>query len=119
MTSEVQLKPMRAEKTAVEAFTINDAPNLDAITVITEAWRPGAGRITLVCYGRAWTGSWGAMGDNTVLEFVAAANADYVADNMEWGQPILMKQYRAREREYLLRIIRAVQEFLRTKQEVA
>ncbi len=107
---------MQIDTTQVRAFTIHGAPALDPITVFLEDWRPGAGRITVVCWGRSWSASWGAMGDRTVEQFVAACGEGYVADNLENDQHRMLKQYRGTDRNYLLRIVRAVQQAIRETQ---
>ncbi len=45
-----------------------EAIGLDPITVYVEQFRPGAGRMTVQCYARAWTGFWGSHGAEAPLE---------------------------------------------------
>lgn len=75
--------------------------NLDPINVFVKDYELGRGRIVVTCYGQAWCGFWGAMGDRTVMQFVAACDADYVAGNMLSGRHEHVKKH---ERAYVERI---------------
>ena len=75
--------------------------NLDPINVFVQDYELGRGRIVVTCYGQAWCGFWGAMGDRTVMQFVAACDADYVAGNMLSGRH---EHVRKHERAYVERI---------------
>ncbi|MCW2066888.1 UNVERIFIED_ORG: Lar family restriction alleviation protein [Stenotrophomonas maltophilia] len=75
--------------------------NLDPINVFVQDYELGRGRIVVICYGQAWCGFWGAMGDRTVMQFVAACDADYVAGNMLSGRHEHVKKH---ERVYVERI---------------
>jgi len=101
---------VRIEPANVVAFTIYDAPKLDPITVIMEDVGPGNGRLTVECYGEAWSGYWGAMGDRTLQEFIADCDAGYLANRM--SNPY-QKNLKNRD-DYLLRIVTAVRDVLRT-----
>lgn len=69
---------MKVEKSDVLAFTISDAERLDPVRVMIENYEPGKGRITVTCYGQAWTGAWFAMGGDTVQEFIKRVSNDYL-----------------------------------------
>ncbi|MGE8235092.1 MAG: hypothetical protein ACN6PQ_02350 [Stenotrophomonas indicatrix] len=75
--------------------------HLDPINVFVQDYELGRGRIVVTCYGQAWCGFWGAMGDRTVMQFVAACDADYVAGNMLSGRHEHVKKH---ERVYVERI---------------
>ena len=75
--------------------------NLDPINVFVQDYELGRGRIVVTCYGQAWCGFWGAMGERTVMQFVAACDADYVAGNMLSGRHEYVKKH---ERTYVERI---------------
>jgi len=74
---------------------------LDPISVFAQDQAAGRGRIVVTCYGNAWQAFWGAMGDRTVMEFVAQCDADYVAGNMISGRQTRMTKA---ERAYTERI---------------
>ncbi|MBO8044498.1 hypothetical protein J6396_43290, partial [Pseudomonas aeruginosa] len=56
-------------------------------------YEPGRGRIVVTCYRQAWCGFWSAMGDRTVMQFVAACDAAYVARNMLSGRHEHVKRH--------------------------
>lgn len=66
------------EKNNVLSLTITGAERLDPIRVMIENYEPGKGRITVTCYGKAWTGAWFAMGGDTVQEFIQRVSNDYL-----------------------------------------
>jgi len=91
------------------------AAGLDPITVYLRDTGPGRGTITIACFGCAWTTGWGAMGTETVAQFVATAHVDYLLGcflNRQY--PSLSKRARADEEVYLAKIIAAVQRALAT-----
>ncbi len=60
-----------------------DLDRLDPVTIFIENFSDGVGRITIVCYGKAWTSFWGAMGkDNDVAEFFCSCDEYYLAKNL-------------------------------------
>ncbi|MBB5769132.1 hypothetical protein [Xanthomonas euroxanthea] len=85
----------------IRLLEIPQRNNLDPINVFVQDYELGRGRIVVTCYGQAWCGFWGAMGDRTVMEFVASCNADYVAGNMLSGRHEYPKK---REKAYVERI---------------
>lgn len=74
---------------------------LDPISVFVQDQAAGRGRIIVTCYGNAWQAFWGAMGERTVMEFVAQCDADYVAGNMLQGRQTRIAKH---EREYAARV---------------
>ena len=66
------------EKMDVLSFTITGAERLDPVRVMIENYEPGKGRITVTCYGQAWTGAWFAMGGDTVQAFIKRVSNDYL-----------------------------------------
>ncbi|MGR4048641.1 hypothetical protein [Kosakonia cowanii] len=69
---------MNVEKIDVLAFTISGVERLDPVKVMIENYEPGKGRITITCYGKAWTGAWFAMGGDTVQKFLKRVSNDYL-----------------------------------------
>ena len=61
-----------------DVLRIPRAASLDPIIVYFEDSAPGQGRVTIACYGDAWTAAWGAMGDRTVRQFVAESDSYYL-----------------------------------------
>lgn len=96
---------MNIERTTTETLTITGAPALDPITVFLQDSEPGRGRITVECYGRAWSAFFGAMGGSrSIREFACGVPPEYLADKL-WD--IDKKPTKAAE-AYLLRIVTAV-----------
>lgn len=66
------------ERMDVLSFTITGAERLDPVRVMIENYEPGKGRITVTCYGKAWTGAWFAMGGDSVQEFIKRVSNEYL-----------------------------------------
>lgn len=99
---------MRIEPERVDALTIYGADRLDPIFVVLQDLGSGHGRLTIECWGSAWSAYWGAMGSESLRKFVCSCSADYVANRL-WPpkQPRRHADY-----SYLLRIVEAVQQAL-------
>ncbi|WP_314140394.1 hypothetical protein [Buttiauxella noackiae] len=69
---------MQIETMDVQAFTITDVECLDPVRVMIENYEPGKGRITITCFGKAWTGAWFAMSGDTVQQFIKRVSNDYL-----------------------------------------
>ncbi|EEM9676033.1 hypothetical protein GI383_19540 [Salmonella enterica] len=69
---------MTVEKINVLSFIITGAERLDQVRVMIENYEPGKGRITITCFGKAWTGAWFAMGGDTVQEFIKRVSNEYL-----------------------------------------
>lgn len=93
-----------------ECWRIANEPGLDTIHVFWMDVSPGAGYITIICYGQAWTAYFSAMNVKTIKEFFAGCDADYMVTKM--GITPALKQGK-REHAYLGRIIGAVRAALR------
>ncbi len=92
----------------VAALEITNVPSLDPIRVLTQDIGPGQGRIIIECYGQAWSCYWPGMGKQTIRQFVAGADPDYVCN-------ALRNHFHRKDRkidEYLRRIVKAVQQAL-------
>ena len=61
---------MKVEKIDVLSFVLTDLERLDPVRVMIENYEPGKGRITIICYGKAWTAAWFAMGGDDVRSTV-------------------------------------------------
>jgi len=102
---------MRIENTEkAKVFNIFDAPKLDPITVVLQDVGPGCGRLVVECFGSAWSGYWGAMGDRTLLEFLVDCHPGYIAGKMHPTDRKLKKS----EAAYMGRIVEAVHSALRS-----
>lgn len=91
----------------VQAFEITGAPRLDPIRVYLHDIGPGQGRITIECYGGAWACYFGSIGSGRNIEqFVRTAGADYLTKALDSARGT---RGLVRDREYLRRIVDAVQ----------
>lgn len=66
----------------VDVVRIPAQKGLDPITAYFEDYAPGKGRVTVACYGDAWTACWSAMGGRKVREFTASVDAGYLSGAM-------------------------------------
>lgn len=66
------------EKIDVLSFVITGAERLDPVRVMIENYEPGKGRITITCYGKAWTAAWFAMGGDDVQTFIKRVSNEYL-----------------------------------------
>jgi len=80
---------MDIKKSQVNQLTIK-TDGLDPIKVFTESFYHDlfdnyAGCMTIVCFNKAWTARWGAMGKDTptVEEFVQRCDNDYIIKNLD------------------------------------
>jgi hypothetical protein len=99
---------MTTTENHVRHLNINDIPMLDPIDVFLEDLGPGRGRITMQCYGDAWTAYFGAMGNSTIHVFIALASTDYLSSKFLGGNH---KRTKAHE-TYLMKIIDTVKTVL-------
>jgi hypothetical protein len=90
-------------------FRIYDAAKLDPILVVMQDLGPGVGRLLVECYGDAWSGYWGAMGERSIEQFVLSCSADYIGGKMLGAQHKRSKQSEL----YVRRVVEAVQTALR------
>lgn len=101
---------MEVVKSTVRRIEIFNLPRLDPIRVYLEDYDPGKGRITISCYDAAWVGYWGGMGGKTIAQFFTSCDAGYLAGNLGCARSLRQDK---NNREYLIRVIEAVQKALR------
>lgn len=100
---------MKIEKSNTDTMLISDIDALDPVTVFFEDYGENRGRLSIVCYGKAWTAYWGSMG-SSLKEFVRDMNYDYIAGKLYDNSNPCDNWI------YLCRIVKAVQEALKTEQ---
>ncbi len=87
---------------------------LDPVTVFLEDFEPGRGQLTLVCWGRAWTHYWGAMGTRCRLrDFLLEASTCYLAGKLMLPYDVMLKRSESREERWLTQIVDAMKTALR------
>lgn len=77
---------MKIEESTVKKLMITGVENLDPVAVMVENFGPGQGKITITCFGEAWSNYWSHMGDKTTLEqFFVQAGRDYLICKLKTG----------------------------------
>jgi len=71
------------ESKDVKTLLLTNIDGLDPITVFLEDFGNSCGRITFVCWGKAWSGFWGAMGGRTITKFFLDSGEHYLAQNID------------------------------------
>jgi hypothetical protein len=98
---------MKISPLNITTFEITEVHALDPIRVFMQDFGKGQGRLIIECYGRAWSNFWSAMGTD-LRTFLLAADADYIENALQYGQ-----NPKKMDREYLQRIVKALQAALR------
>lgn len=104
---------MKITTNIIQQLMIDDVAGLDPVRVMWEDYQPGQGRITITCYGRAWTTAWFAMAGAEIRVFFMSASPEYVLSNLVGNMAPGLKRNQRSDEAYLLRIIIAVQEAFR------
>lgn len=73
---------MKITKSSVVKIKIEEIEGLDSINVFLEDLGPRRGKITIDCYGKAWSAYWGGMGDRTISQFFCSCDEHYLAKNL-------------------------------------
>lgn len=77
--------------------------SLDPVLVVLRDIPPSAGQLVVTCWGRSWSASWNAMGQQTVAQFVAHSPPEYLVEKLS------RDNLRDSEEKYLGRIVAATQ----------
>ena len=77
---------MKITTNQVTKMVISDVKSLDPVAVIVENFGPGEGKITITCFGEAWSAYWGSMGERHTLEsFFCKCDEHYLAGKLKTG----------------------------------
>lgn len=75
---------MNVNRTVAAKIVITNIDRLDPVTVIAEDFGPGVGKITIDCFGKAWTAFWGGMGDeNNKEDFFCSCDVPYIIGKLD------------------------------------
>lgn len=74
---------MNITETKVTKLTVTGLENLDPINIFLEDFNHGQGRLTIECFGQAWSDYWPAMGTDIVDFVVNASSDDYLANKLK------------------------------------
>lgn len=93
--------------------------HLDPVTAFIEDFEPGRGQLTLVCWGRAWTHFWGAMGNgSTLANFLKNASTGYIVGKLMLPPDVLLKRAEHREEKWLSQIVESLKSHLKATKEL-
>jgi len=101
---------MDTHNVPVTAWEIAPIDNLDQITVYFQDYELGKGKVTLECWGGAWSSYFGAMGSKTIQQFFLSCGPDYLVNKLSGAQSL--KQTKTAQK-YLRRVVEAAQSGLR------
>lgn len=73
---------MKTQTSRVEKLMVTELDGLDPVAVYLEDQGEGKGKITITCYGKAWTAYWGAMGCD-IREFILSADNGYLINKLD------------------------------------
>lgn len=73
---------MKVTTSQITKYVLTELDKLDPVTMVLEDFGAGKGKLTIDCYGKAWTAYWGAMGSETIAEFINTADVDYLANKL-------------------------------------
>lgn len=83
---------MKITESMVRKLVITEASRreglgtLDPISVIVEDYGPGEGKITITCFGEAWSNYWSHMGENnTLMDFFLKCDKHYLVGKLKTG----------------------------------
>lgn len=62
----------------IKTLRIREVDGLDPVTVFLEDYAPGMGCLTIASSEGAWSYFWGAMGDETIMQFIHEAEVEYL-----------------------------------------
>lgn len=69
----------------VQKVWIPGSDDLDPITVYLENYEPGKGKITIECWGKAWSAAWPAMRKRSVEQFFIDSGVPYLVGYLDTG----------------------------------
>jgi len=69
---------MNIKSATVTKMTVTDIPNLDPVNVFVEEYSANSGKITMECFGDAWSYYWGSIGERSIMEFFCACDNHYL-----------------------------------------
>lgn len=81
---------------------------LDPVTAFLEDFTRGQGQLTLVCWGRAWSHYWGAMGNCELRGFILACSTGYLVGKLMLPYDVMLKRAEKREERWLSQIVEAL-----------
>ena len=81
---------------------------LDPCIAYMRDYRVGQGELTLVCWGRAWSHYWGAMGNHDLRGFILSCSTGYLVGKLMLPYDVMLKRSEKREERWLTQIVEAL-----------
>lgn len=78
----MKIETSQVTKVVISGLLNDERYRLDPVTVFLEDTKEDQGRITIVCYDKAWTSYWGAMSGRKIAEFFCSSDEYYIAKNL-------------------------------------
>lgn len=76
---------MKVAQTEITQLVLTELKSLDPVKVMIENISPGAGNITITCFGKSWTSYWGSMSGKTIQDFFLSCNNPYLINCLSRG----------------------------------
>jgi hypothetical protein len=76
---------MKVAQTEITQLVLTELKSLDPVKVMIENISPGAGNITISCFGKSWTSYWGSMSGMTIQDFFLSCNNPYLINCLDRG----------------------------------
>jgi len=73
---------MKVATSSVVKHVLTELEGLDPVSVTLEDLHRGVGKITIDCYGKAWTAFFGSIGDQTIRSFINSCDTHYLAGKL-------------------------------------
>jgi hypothetical protein len=70
---------MNVKSTTVTKLTVTGIQDLDPVNVFVEEYSPTSGKITMECFGGAWSYYWGSIGNRSIMEFFCSCDNHYLS----------------------------------------
>jgi hypothetical protein len=81
---------------------------LDPCIAYIRDYRVGQGELTLVCWGRAWSHCWGALGNRDLRGFILSCSTGYLVGKLMLPYDVMLKRSEKREERWLTQIVEAL-----------
>jgi len=78
---------MQVEKSTTTKLYVTDVSNLDPVTIYLEDNPPHRGKITIECYGKAWSYYWGNIGAKSIMDFFVNCDNHYLSEKFDPHTP--------------------------------
>lgn len=74
---------MKIEQSQITKLVLSELEKLDPISVFIEDIAPQQGKITIECYGKAWSTYFSGCGGNGLANFIIAQHTEYLVDRFD------------------------------------